>query len=134
MQANKSTADNSALAESALRAFAPDYPLYGYMTAAYARPVELFFHPPLRVMVVGNREDPVARAMLEKALATYVPSKVVLAIDPRSEPELLARHEFPTVPGPVTYLCLEHAGVAEITDANEVADQMVAAEDRRSRH
>jgi hypothetical protein len=119
------------LAEKTLRSFAADYQLYGYFTAGYARAVELFFHHPIRIVVVGKADDPARQRILEVAQGTYLPSKVILAIDPDNEPELLQRHSFPADSTPVAYLCLERACVAEIRDPELLASAMREAEDNR---
>lgn len=119
------------LAGHTLRSFAGDYQLYGYFTAGYARAVELFFHHPIKVVVVGQRDDPVRQEMLQAAQRTYVPSKIILAIDPESEGELLSRHGFPGDAGTVTYLCLRRACLAEVRDASSLPTALVDAEKRR---
>jgi uncharacterized protein YyaL (SSP411 family) len=124
--------DYLALAERTLRAFVADYPLYGYFTAGYARALELFFHPPIRVVVVGPAEHPGRRALVDRAQQTYVPSKVVLALDPERDGELLARHEFPATAEPVAYVCLARSCVGEITDVEALAAVMLKAEGKRS--
>ncbi len=122
------------LAAGALRSFAADHPLYGYLSAEYARAVELYFHPPLRVFVVGATADPRRRALADVARRTYAPSKLVLALDPELDAELLARHRFPPRPGEaIAYVAIEGASVAELSDPAALPAAMARAESLRSR-
>jgi hypothetical protein len=70
--------------------------------------------------------------MLQAAQKTYVPSKIILAIDPERETELLERHGFPAEAGSVTYLCLRRACLAGVRDAAALPGAMVEAEKQRS--
>ncbi len=115
------------LAGRTLQAFASHYQLSGYHTAPYARAVELYCHSPLQVFVVGAKGNEARERMLQLAQATYVPSKVILAIDPETEGELLQRHGFPASDAPVAYLCREHAGIAEVTDPDQLVGRMQAS-------
>jgi uncharacterized protein YyaL (SSP411 family) len=124
--------DYRELAERTLRAFAADYQLYGYFTAGYARAVELFFHPPIQVFVIGSRGDPRREALLAEAQRTYVASKVVLAIDPEKDAELLETHGFPAGPGPRAFLRLKWSTAAEVGGPEELSRAMIDLEARRS--
>ena len=123
--------DYRELAEGTLRAFASDFQLYGYFMAGYARAVELLFEVPVQIFVVGKKDDPVRQEMLRVAQSTYVSSRMILAIDPTTELELLDRHGFPGHAQARTYLCLEHACVAEIESAGAIAQALVEADARR---
>jgi uncharacterized protein YyaL (SSP411 family) len=54
------------LARRTLEAFAQDYQLFGYLSASYARAVDLFFHKPIHVVIVGAPNDPM-RAEIARA-------------------------------------------------------------------
>jgi uncharacterized protein YyaL (SSP411 family) len=81
-----------AVAERALRHFAADHPLFGYHAAEYGRALELHFHPPQLLLVAGDPADPRTNALLEVARRSWVPSKLVLPLDPAHDSALLARH------------------------------------------
>ncbi len=122
------------LAERTLRAFAADWPQYGYFTAGYARATELFFHPPVRVVVVGPEGDPRRAALAEMAHRTYVPSKLVLSLDPDKDAALLKRHEFPPARDPVAYVCIARSCTGQITDPAALPAVMQSAEKQRESH
>jgi len=121
------------LAGRALEAFCADYPLYGYFAAEYARAVELYFHPPLRVFVTGRASDARRQALADAARRTFAPSKLVLALDPERDAELLARHGFPARGEPTAFVCIEGACVAELVDPAAIPEAMAQAEALRSR-
>jgi uncharacterized protein YyaL (SSP411 family) len=121
------------MAGRALAAFAHDHPLYGYFSAEYGRAVEIWFHPPIRAVVVGPAADPRRQALADVARRTYAPSKLVLALDPETDRDLLARHAFPARPESVAYVCTEGACVAEVTDPDVLPGAMMQAETLRSR-
>jgi len=122
------------LAERTLKAFAADWPQYGYFTAGYARAVELFFHPPIRIVVVGKEGDARRAQMAEVAHRTYVPSKLVLSLDPELDRGLLARHEFPASRDSVAFVCIERACVGQVTDPAALPAVMQTAEKQRELH
>ncbi|MAF67552.1 MAG: hypothetical protein CMJ84_18090 [Planctomycetes bacterium] len=75
-------------AREALSAFVSDYRRYGHYVSGYARAVDLLFNEPVRVTIVGPREDPLTRALARAALRPYVASRVVQTIDPIEDAEL----------------------------------------------
>ncbi|MBM4013474.1 MAG: thioredoxin domain-containing protein [Planctomycetes bacterium] len=81
-----------AVAERALRHFAADHPLFGYHAAEYGRALDLHFHPPLLLLVAGDAADPRTAALLEVARRSWVPSKLVLPLDPVHDGARLERH------------------------------------------
>ncbi|HJP01337.1 MAG TPA: DUF255 domain-containing protein [Planctomycetota bacterium] len=107
---NRSILENSVMAESLLRlsclahdhdyedsarealgAFVSDYRRYGHYVSGYARAVDLLFNEPVRVTIVGPREDPLTRALVRAALRPYVASRVVQTIDPVEDAALRER-------------------------------------------
>jgi uncharacterized protein YyaL (SSP411 family) len=79
----------------ALAAFVNDYKRYGHYVAGYARAVDLLFHEPVHVTVVGPADAPATRALVTAALRPYVASRVVQTLDPRRDAALLERFGFP---------------------------------------
>ena len=119
-------------ARRTLEAFAKDFKKYGYHSAAYGRSVELFFHDPMQVIVLGAKDDPRCSELLGAAQRTYVSSKIVIAIDPATEPELLERLRLPVRDGSRAFVALEHGFAAECSDPAELSAAMMAVESQRS--
>jgi len=107
---NRSILENSVIAEALLRlarflheddyadtaretlaSFAHDYKRYGHFVAGYARAVDLFFHEPVQVTIVGPRRGDATRALAEAALRPYVASRIVRILDPSEDAALLER-------------------------------------------
>jgi uncharacterized protein YyaL (SSP411 family) len=111
---NRSILENSVMAEALLRlallsgnrdyedcaretlaSFTGDYRRYGHFVAGYARAVDLLFHEPVVVTVVGPRDGEATRALARAALRPYVASRIVRVVDPRLDPVLLERSGLP---------------------------------------
>jgi len=111
---NKSILDNAVMAEALLRlshmtrepryadcaraaltAFVSDYKRYGHFVAGYGRAVDLLFHEPVHVTIVGPASADRTRLLRDAALKPYVASRLVQMIDPELEPELFARCGLP---------------------------------------
>jgi uncharacterized protein len=78
-------------ARDTLTSFAQDYKRYGHYVAGYARAVDLLFHKPVHVTIVGPRGAETTRALSEAALGPYVASRIVQVLDPEQDVELLER-------------------------------------------
>ena len=85
------TEDYAETATEALASFLPDYRRYGHFVAGYARAVDLYFHPPVHVTVVGGVGAADTGALRDAALQSYCASRIVQVIDPARDAELLAR-------------------------------------------
>ena len=120
-------------AERALVSFAQEHTLYGYFTATYGRAVELFLAPPLQVVVVGNAEDAATEELLATAHRTYVPTKLVMTLDPARDRELLERHGLPASSSPTAWVLLERSCVMRTGSSEKLAEAMLRGERRRSR-
>lgn len=111
---NRSILENSVMAEALLRlahltrdndyadtaretlaSFVTDYKRYGHFVAGYGRAVDLLFHEPVHVTIVGPRSDAATRTLAEAALRPYVASRIVQIIDPGEDAELLERSGLP---------------------------------------
>jgi uncharacterized protein YyaL (SSP411 family) len=82
-------------AREALSSFASDWKRHGHFTAGYARAVDLLFHEPIRVTVVGNPDAPDVREMVRAAWKPYVASRMVQVLDPARDGDLLQRSSLP---------------------------------------
>lgn len=87
--------DYADTARETLESFAGDYKRYGHFTAGYARAVDLFFHEPVRVTIVGRRESRDTQALAEAARRPYVASRIVQILDPERDRELIERFRLP---------------------------------------
>jgi hypothetical protein len=66
----------------ALAASAPGNAEHGLFTSSLFAALDLHLDPPPHIVVVGPRDDPLAAALHETALATYRPGAVVQVHDP----------------------------------------------------
>ncbi len=112
--------DYADTARETLESFAGDYKRYGHFTAGYARAVDLFFHEPVHVTIVGRREARDTLALAEAARKPYVASRIVQILDPERDRELAERFNLPLprVPGEAAhaYVNRGHESYAETTD------------------
>lgn len=116
---NRSILENSVMAEALLRlsrllrdgdyadtaretlaSFVSDYKKYGHFVAGYARAVDLLFHEPVQVTIVGTRGAGATRALAEAALRPYVASRIVQILDPQEDAALLERSGLPAPKAP----------------------------------
>lgn len=139
---NRSILENSVMAEALLRlshltrqddyadtaretlaAFVLDYKRYGHFVAGYARAVDLHFHPPVHVTIVGRRSDPATQALIDAALRPFVASRVVQALDPDTDRELIELSGLPTPrddAAPHAYVHRGRESYAETGDAERL--------------
>ena len=115
-------------AREALESFTSDFRQYGYYAAGYARAVDLLFHPPLHVTIVGDPNDPRASGLRFAALATYQPNRLVDSVDPNHEPARLAHSGLPAREIPTAFIAVGRSSYAELTDPDEIASVMSMAE------
>lgn len=87
--------DYADTARETLASFVSDYKRYGHFVAGYARAVDLLFHEPVHVTIVGSRNGEATHALAEAALRPYVASRIVQIIDPSEDAELLERSGLP---------------------------------------
>jgi hypothetical protein len=120
------------IARESLESFTNDYKQFGYYAAGYARAVDWVFHPPLHVTIVGNPEDPRAKALRSNAFSTFVPNRVVDSLDPAREPERLAASALPAREMPTAFLFVGNSSYAEVTDPDELPSVMSMAERDRT--
>lgn len=84
-----------ARARRALASFLSDYKSFGHFVAGYGRAVDLLFHQPVHVTIVGSREDDHTQALRVAALRPYIANRIVQTIDPRQDPGLYALSRLP---------------------------------------
>jgi len=116
-------------AREALTSFVLDFKRYGHYVAGFARAVDLLFHAPLLVTVVGRRSNPATAALARAALAPYVASRIVQTIDPVEERELMERFGMPTPPEEVrAYVHRGRESYAETSDPARLPALMTRTE------
>jgi len=129
--------DYAETATETLTSFLPDYRRYGHFVAGYARAVDLLFHPPVHVTIVGTAEAPDTQALRDAALSSYCASRVVQVIDPERDAELLARCGLASVgPGRLregarAYVHRERESYAETSDPRRLPALMTRIERAR---
>ncbi|MGK0217626.1 MAG: hypothetical protein ACI9HE_001104 [Planctomycetota bacterium] len=114
-----------------LAAFAPSYRRYGHFIADYGRAVDLLYHPPVHVIVVGDREHDLTRALRQAALRPYVASRVVQSVDPGREPELLEQLGLAGIAPsntPTAYMAQGRESYASTTDPARLPSLMTRTE------
>ena len=100
-----------------------DYKRYGHFVAGYARAVDLLFHPPVHVTVVGRNEDARTRELAHAALKPYVASRIVQVLDPTTDAQLIERCALPLPregEPPHAYVHRGRESYAETADASRL--------------
>jgi hypothetical protein len=113
-------------AQQTLEALVPVYADLGYEAARFALAVDRFLRRPLLVTVVGENEDPVRAALLRAGRRAYAPNKTVQAVDPRWEPDRLARLGYPAEPAPAAYVCLGNLCTRPTAEPDQLLAQVQA--------
>jgi uncharacterized protein YyaL (SSP411 family) len=117
------------LARETLASFASDYRTYGHFIAGYARAIDLLYHPPVHVTIVGPSEREDTQALRLAALAPYVASRVVQVVDPAAQRPWLERVGLPYEEGPArAYLQRGKESYAETTDPQRLPALMTRIE------
>jgi uncharacterized protein YyaL (SSP411 family) len=121
--------DYADCARDALVAFVNDYKRYGHYVAGYARAIDLLFHVPVHVTVVGAWDAPQTRALVRAAFRPYVASRVVQTLDPARDPVLLDRFGLPPGEGePRAYVQRGRESYAETSDPGRLPALMTRTE------
>lgn len=121
--------DYADCAREALASFVTDYKRYGHYVAGYARAVDLLFHEPIHVTVVGPWNAPATRALVRAAFRPYVASRVVQTLDPARDLPLLERFGLPAPNGePRAYLQRGRESYGETSDPARLPALMTRTE------
>ena len=119
-------------ARATLESFANDYKRYGHFVAGYARAVDLLFHEPVHVTIIGPRASELVRQLCDAALRPYVASRIVQVLDPVQDKELFERSG---LPGPRNlfeparaYVQRGRGSLAETADPNRLPSLMTRVE------
>jgi len=79
---------------------------------------------PLKIAVVGPREDPDTEALRVAARRFFEPDKVVMVLDPDGDAERLAELPYTIRPEPTLFACVETACSMPVSDPELVAPQL----------
>lgn len=113
-------------AREALASFAGGYKRYGHYVAGYARAVDLLFHQPVVVTVVGDRDASETQALMQAALRPYVASRIVRNVDPVRDTELFERSGLPQPKeGPRAYVERGRESYADTSDPKRLPALMM---------
>ena len=110
--------DYAEKARETVEAFLPEYKRYGHYVASYARAVNLFFHEPLHVTVLGRRSDPATGALARAALSPYVASRIVQVLDPQEDAALCQRRGL-SLPTQATARAYVHRGRSSYAETSD---------------
>jgi len=113
-------------AREALASFTGTFGRYGHYVAGYARAVDLLFHQPVVVTVVGERDLPETQALLQAALRPYVASRIVRSVDPVRDALLFERTGLPQPQaGPRAYVERGRESYADTSDPKRLPALMM---------
>lgn len=98
-----------------------EYEQLGEEAGAYALALERYIDYPVRMMVIGPRDDERTRALLTESLRLYEPAKHVQLLDPEQEPEEVEARGFPAEMEPALFTCVGRACSPPVTEPDEVA-------------
>ncbi|MFT7669570.1 MAG: hypothetical protein ACI8X5_002275 [Planctomycetota bacterium] len=113
-------------AREALASFTGTYLRFGHYVAGYARAVDLLFHQPFVVTVVGAHNSKETLALMRAALQPYVASRVVRNVDPVRDPELFKRSHLPLPKdGPRAYVERGRESYADTSDPKRLPALMM---------
>ena len=93
-------------AKKTLNYFATNYKRYGITAASYGLAVELYMNP-MKINIIGSKEDEKTHQFLTECLKTYNPLKVLEIVDPEKNSERLELLGYPETERPITYVCYE---------------------------
>lgn len=93
-------------AKKTLNYFATNYKRYGITAASYGLAVELYMNP-MKINIIGSKEDEITHQFQTECLKTYNPLKVLEIVDPEKNSERLELLGYPETERPITYVCYE---------------------------
>ncbi|HUV04695.1 MAG TPA: DUF255 domain-containing protein [Armatimonadota bacterium] len=109
------------LAERTLKAGAYPKIAESIIGAGYALALDLFMSSPVRIVVVGRRDDKETQEMLETSLHTYEPQKLVQVLDPAEDPLTIGELTYEAAEKPVAYVCVRNVCREPVKGSEELA-------------
>ena len=91
-------------AKRTLEFFVNNYQQYGIMGAIYGMAIQLYLSP-VKMHIIGSREDDVSNQFLKECLKIYTPLKIVEVIDPKQDKGRLNILGYPESKQPTLYIC-----------------------------
>jgi len=109
------------LAKRTLRAIAYPKIAESVIGAGYAVVLDLFMSSPVRIVVVGNRDDKETQEMLETSLHTYEPQKLVQVLDPAEDSLTIGELTYEAAEKPVAYVCVQNVCRPPVKGSGDLA-------------
>ena len=119
------------MAQRALLPFGAIAPEQGLFAAPYGLALLELHTEPLRVVIVGRREDPATASLRSAALAAYTPVRSIQTVDPEWEPERLARLGYEARVEATAYPCLGQACGEPARTPDALAESIAALAEGR---
>ena len=123
---NKS--DYATFAEVSLKYFSGVVGTYGIFASRLFLALEEFLHPPPRVVVISDSKEKSGKELLEAALRTYRPGKVVTACEPWATASIPVhlRSVVKSYVRPVAYVCSHTACAPPVYEVEELVSTILS--------
>jgi len=95
------------LAERTLRAISYPEVTQSIVGMGYGVALNVFVHPPVHIVLVGDKNDKRTQVMLENSLHAYAPEKLVQLLDPNEGPLTIGSMTYEAQEEPVAYVCVD---------------------------
>lgn len=117
-------------AGAALELFAPSKKNTKWRGPEFTMAAYKHLNHPLKIAIVGSKNDPVTKALRIQANQFFEPNKVVLTLDPKTDAGRLAEMPYGARPKPTLYACVETACSMPASDPAKVKDHLRRFVDR----
>ena len=115
-------------ASQALRSMGPLLAQYPSGMGRWLAALDFYLHQPKEIALVGSREDPATKALLEVVYNRYLPNKVVAGTDEEdpmgSHPLPLLRYRARVQGQPAVYVCESYVCQLPVTEPEALARQL----------
>ena len=115
-------------ASATLQSMGPLLPQYALGMGRWLAALDLYLHQPKEIAIIGPREDPATRDLLEVVYSRYLPNRVVAGTE---EEDLMGSHELPLlryrtkIDGrPTAYVCENYVCQLPVTEPEALAKQL----------
>jgi uncharacterized protein YyaL (SSP411 family) len=98
----------------------------GARAATWGLVLEHHIRHPIRVVVLGPRSDAVTAELTRAAHEVFHPGKMVLSLDPDSEPERVRAIGYPPDDRPLAYVCTDQACAPPVYEPDRIDSTMNA--------
>ena len=108
------------LAEYTMKAIAYPQIAESIIGVGFAQALDLYLHPPMQIVVVGDHESEQTREMLETSLHTYEPQKLVQVLDPTEHPLTVGDLTYSAGERPLAYVCVQNVCRSPVEKSDEL--------------